>query len=64
MDPFPCLQTMTEENNSGTEVPMARKVRPMTESGMPRSTPMMVIIQVRTYETAPIQAMHMTNDRV
>ena len=30
--------------------------------GMPKSTPMIVIIQVTTYEMAPIHAMHITNE--
>ncbi len=34
MDPFPCRDTMRLEKTSGTDVPMAKKVKPITESGI------------------------------
>ena len=49
MDPLPCLDTIRLEMTSGTEVPTARKVSPMTESGTPMVNPITVIIHVNTY---------------
>ena len=49
MEPFPCLETMRLEMTSGTEVPTARKVSPITESGTPIVNPITVIIHVSTY---------------
>ena len=49
MEPFPCLETMRLEMTSGTEVPTARKVSPITESGTPMVNPITVIIHVSTY---------------
>ncbi len=48
MLPLPCLETMRLEMTSGMEVPTARKVRPITESGMLSVNPITVIIQVST----------------
>ena len=39
MSPCPCCATITEESRSGTDVPAARIVRPMTTSGMPTVLP-------------------------
>merc|ERR1719495_765674 len=40
ISPWPCLATSTEVIRSGTEVPAAKKVRPMTASEMPATLPM------------------------
>ena len=45
MSPFPCLATRTLVIKSGTEVPAARKVRPITTSGMPIVPPVLVAHQ-------------------
>ena len=42
MSPNPWRATITELNKSGTDVPAARKVRPMTGSGMPTAAPKVV----------------------
>ena len=43
MSPLPCLATTTELRRSGTEVPAARKVRPMMKMGMPVKQPICVM---------------------
>ena len=45
MSPLPCLATRTEVMRSGTEVPAARKVRPMMASGMSKVLPVVVAHQ-------------------
>ena len=50
MSPLPCLATTTEERRSGTDVPAARKVRPMMKTGTLICTPMAVIP-----ETSPVE---------
>lgn len=52
---------MTLETASGTLVPAAKKVIPMTESGIFSVSPMMVIIQATTYDNDPIHMIHITN---
>lgn len=59
--PSPCLATINEDTTSGTDVPAAINVSPMTESGILQVCPMMVIIQLTTYESVPIHTMHMAN---
>ena len=59
---FTYLDTMRLEITSGILVPTARKLSPMTESGMVKVCPTTVIIQVTTYEMAPIQVMQQTNE--
>ena len=39
MSPRPCRATITEDIRSGTEVPAARNVYPMTTSEMPATAP-------------------------
>merc|ERR1719267_453828 len=39
ISPSPCLATITEDSKSGTEVPAARIVNPMTTSGIPKLRP-------------------------
>jgi hypothetical protein len=39
LSPKPCCATMMAESMSGTEVPAARKVRPMITEGMPAVAP-------------------------
>ena len=46
MEPWPCFDTMREEMTSGMLVPTARKVRPITESGMLHVYPITEIIHV------------------
>merc|ERR1719171_3337992 len=41
MSPSPSAATATDPRASGMEVPMARKVRPMTTSGMPQRQPIL-----------------------
>ena len=59
---FPCLQTIRLENTSGTDVPTAKKDRPITVSGTPIVNPMIVIIQVTKYEMMPIHEIQSIND--
>ena len=59
---FPCLQTIRLENTSGTDVPTAKKDRPITVSGTPMVNPMIVIIQVTKYEMTPIHEIQSIND--
>ena len=59
---FPCLQTIRLENTSGTDVPTAKKDRPITVSGTPIVNPMIVIIQVTKYEMTPIHEIQSIND--
>lgn len=49
---------MTLDTASGTLVPAAKKVIPMTESGIRSVWPMIVIIQATKYDSEPIQTMH------
>ena len=44
MSPSPCKVTMTELIMSGTDVPAAKIVRPMTDCGMPRLSPITIAI--------------------
>lgn len=46
LSPKPCCATMMAESMSGTEVPAARKVRPMITEGMPAVAP---IIKLKGY---------------
>lgn len=54
---------MTDESKSGTDVPAARKVRPMTGSGIPMAFPNVVAHQTIKYEAMAIQMMLMKNVR-
>jgi len=42
MSPSPCLATITEDNRSGTEVPAAKIVKPITTCGIPTESPKIV----------------------
>jgi len=57
MSPSPCLATITDVSRSGTEVPAARNVRPMTASGMPKMQPIIVAHQTIRKEKMPTHAM-------
>ena len=50
MSPSPILATMTLERRSGTDVPAARNVTPMTTGGMVRVFPMISAEFTMTYE--------------
>lgn len=41
-DSLPCFATITLETASGTDVPAAKKVMPITESGIRRVSPVCV----------------------
>lgn len=56
--PWPWFVTMTLDTASGILVPAAKKVRPITESGISNVSPIKVIINATTYDMAPIHAMH------
>lgn len=43
LSPNPCCATMMAESMSGTEVPAARKVRPMITEGMPAVAPIIML---------------------
>lgn len=79
---IPRLATMTLETASGTLVPAAKNVIPITESGIFKVSPeigegrildflvfsslasrlpIIVIIHATTYDSDPIQTMHITN---
>merc|ERR1719219_1024587 len=57
MLPFPSLATRTEVMRSGTEVPAARKVSPMTASLMLRASPVTVAHHTMKYENTAIHRM-------
>lgn len=59
MSPYPLRATRTEAIVSGTEVPAARNVMPMTVSGMPKVKPVMQIIHTIIYEKMVIQTIDM-----
>ena len=53
MSPWPCLATITLVSRSGTLVPAARKVRPITAGGMPKTSPIVVAHHTMWYEATP-----------
>jgi hypothetical protein len=57
----PSLATKRPANASGTLVPAANSVRPITVSGMPQVSPITVTIQTSTYEHAAIHAIDIAN---
>merc|ERR1719186_877042 len=57
MPPLPSLATSTEVIRSGTEVPAARKVRPITASLIPMVSPARVAHHTMKYENTAIQTM-------
>mmetsp|Transcript_17543 Transcript_17543/g.35821 ORF Transcript_17543/g.35821 Transcript_17543/m.35821 type:complete len:123 (+) Transcript_17543:610-978(+) len=62
MSPSPILATMTLDNKSGTEVPAARNVNPITTEGMPMVFPKISAHPTMKYENKPIQMMDRTNE--
>ena len=54
MSPSPILATMTEERRSGTEVPAARNVTPITTVGMVSVLPMISAHATMKKEYTPI----------
>merc|ERR1711871_186309 len=50
MSPSPSSATEMEPSASGMDVPMARKVRPMTTSGMPQRQPILSMNSTMKYE--------------
>lgn len=61
--PSPLLDMMNIEHASGRQPPKARKVMPITDSGMKNVWPKTVILQDTKYELTPIQTIHITKDR-
>mmetsp|Transcript_9460 Transcript_9460/g.19223 ORF Transcript_9460/g.19223 Transcript_9460/m.19223 type:complete len:201 (+) Transcript_9460:37-639(+) len=61
MSPWPFLATAREDRASGTEVPAAKRVRPMTGSGIPIIKPITVAIQTMKKARMAIHTMDMKN---
>merc|ERR1719402_1017915 len=57
ISPCPCLATRTDVMRSGTEVPAARIVKPITASEMPTTFPKMVAHHTIKYENPAIHKM-------
>jgi len=57
ISPLPALATITEVNRSGTEVPAANTVRPITPSGIPAIFPITVAHQTMQNEYTANQKM-------
>jgi hypothetical protein len=53
MSPLPWRATITEVSKSGTDVPAARNVSPITASGIPKAQPTSVAHQTIRYEYTP-----------
>lgn len=60
---WPCLERRTIDTISGRLPPAARKVMPITESGMPTVSPTAVVIHETRYEETAIQTTHMMKVR-
>mmetsp|Transcript_19697 Transcript_19697/g.57502 ORF Transcript_19697/g.57502 Transcript_19697/m.57502 type:complete len:244 (-) Transcript_19697:1459-2190(-) len=60
MSPRPCRATMTEESRSGTEVPAARMVSPMTTSGTPIVAPKISASSTMPKDRMPTMAIEPT----
>lgn len=60
MSPKPFLATRIEVTRSGTEVPAAKNVRPITSEGMPKVSPTRVAHQTMRYEKIAIQMIEPT----
>mmetsp|Transcript_33160 Transcript_33160/g.65064 ORF Transcript_33160/g.65064 Transcript_33160/m.65064 type:complete len:295 (+) Transcript_33160:400-1284(+) len=58
ISPLPALATAILDNRSGTLVPAANNVRPMTGSGIPTVSPNTVAIQTIKYAKMAIHTMH------
>jgi len=57
MSPWPCLATNTLVIKSGTDVPAAKNVRPITGGGIPMTSPDTVAHHTMRYEYAAIHKM-------
>jgi hypothetical protein len=59
----PYLATITLESKSGTDVPAAKKVKPMRKLGIPTVVPIVSAQPTMKYEQIPIQMMESRNAR-
>jgi len=63
MSPSPIRATMTLDNKSGTDVPAAKNVSPITTDGMPIVFPIISAQFTMKNEKIPIHAIDRTNAR-
>mmetsp|Transcript_68541 Transcript_68541/g.108848 ORF Transcript_68541/g.108848 Transcript_68541/m.108848 type:complete len:123 (-) Transcript_68541:316-684(-) len=62
ISPSPFFATITEDNKSGIEVPAAKKVRPITTSGICSVSPTIEVHSTRKYEKTPTHKMEIKKD--
>jgi hypothetical protein len=62
ISPEPCLVTMIDDKRSGTDVPAARTVYPMTTGGTPIVLPIISVHVTMKYAKNPIHKIEVAND--